>query len=416
MRQRFSVMFFFKRSKNCTKAAVPLYMRVTVGGERADFSLKRSWNPERWNMETYRATGTKEDARTLNAYLDTMQNKVYETQRLLTEQGVEITAEAIREKFGGGERSRRLIEIFEEHNEQMSQLVDIEFAPGTMERYETAKKHVESFLQWKYGITDIDIKRISYQFVTDYEFWLKAIQKCSHNTSLKYISNLKKIINICIKNGWLDRDPFFGYKMKKREVIREFLSEDEIAKVYSYDFPTSRLTVVRDMFIFSCYTGLSYADIQKLKRSEIIVGIDGEKWICTQRQKTETASRIPLLPIALEIIEKYKDDVRCITKDLLLPILSNQKMNSYLKEIAGVVGIEKEFTFHCARHTFATTVTLANGVPIETVSKMLGHTNLKTTQHYAKILDSKVSQDMKLLKTKIARKNRQREKKDKTGT
>ena len=367
-------------------------------------------------METYRATGTKEDARTLNAYLDTMQNKVYETQRLLTEQEVEVTAEAIREKFGGGERSRRLMEIFQEHNDQMSQLVDIEFAPGTMERYETARKHVESFLQWKYGITDIDIKRISYQFVTDYEFWLKAIQKCSHNTSLKYISNLKKIINICIKNGWLDRDPFFGYKMKKREVIREFLSEDEIAKVYSYDFPTSRLTVVRDMFIFSCYTGLSYADIQKLKRSEIIVGIDGEKWICTQRQKTETASRIPLLPIALEIIEKYKDDVRCITKDLLLPILSNQKMNSYLKEIAGVVGIEKEFTFHCARHTFATTVTLANGVPIETVSKMLGHTNLKTTQHYAKILDSKVSQDMKLLKTKIARKNRQREKKDKTGT
>jgi site-specific recombinase XerD len=313
-----------------------------------------------------------------------------------------LTVQAFNEKLGGGrERSRSLVEIFKEHNYQVEKLLHTDFSPGTLERYKTALKHVQSFMKWKFNVDDIDINKLSYQFVTDYEFWLKAELKCSHNTAVKYIGNLKKIINICIKNGWLDRDPFFGWKMNKREVVREYLSEDEIEKVYHHEFGTSRLTLVRDIFIFSCYTGLAYADIEKLKRSEIIIGIDGEKWISIQRQKTETPSRIPLLSIPLEILDRYKGDIRCSNKDQLLPIFSNQKMNEYLKEIAQVCGIEKEFTFHCARHTFATTVTLSNGVPIESVSKMLGHRNIKTTQHYAKILDNKVSYDMKLLRKKL---------------
>ncbi|HXB42711.1 MAG TPA: site-specific integrase, partial [Puia sp.] len=242
--------------------------------------------------------------------------------------------------------------------------------------------------------------KLDHEFITEYEFWLKSARNCSHNTTMKYLANFKKVVLICVKNGWLQRDPFFGYKMTKKPVIREFLSEPELKLMAEKQFG-KRLQQVRDIFLFCCYSGLAYADVYKLKRSEIRIGIDGKKWIFTSRKKTETLSRIPLLPVSLAILEKYADHAECIITDRLLPVLTNQKMNSYLKEIADVCGITKELTFHIARHTFATTVTLNNGVPIETVSKMLGHTNLKTTQHYAKLLDTRVSEDMKCLSEKL---------------
>lgn len=293
------------------------------------------------------------------------------------------------------------MDIFKQHNEQMKALVNKEFSPLTLERYETSFRHTQEFMKWKYKIHDIDIKQLKYEFITDYEFWLKSERNCDHNTSIKYLSNFKKIVHICIKNGWLDRDPFVGFKMAKREVERPFLVQEELDKIINKKFLMPRLSQVRDIFIFCCYTGLAYADVEKLTREEITTGIDGEKWIWTSRQKTDSTTRIPLLPPALEILDRYEDDPQCVNKRRLLPVLSNQKMNNYLKEIADACDITKKMTFHTARHTFATTVTLTNGVPIETVSKMLGHRNLKTTQHYAKILDLKVSEDMKALRSKF---------------
>jgi integrase len=219
---------------------------------------------------------------------------------------------------------------------------------------------------------------------------------------MKYLSNFKKIVIKCIKNGWLQKDPFIGFNMAKREVERTALTENELEIIQTKSFSIKRLKLVRDIFLFSCYTGLAYADVQKLKRSEIMIGVDGEKWIFTKRQKTDSSSRIPILPPALEILKQYQEDPQCKFQDKVLPVLSNQKMNSYLKEIADACGICKNLTYHIARHTFATTVTLSNGVPIETVSKMLGHRNLKTTQHYAKILDKKISEDMKNLRLKYS--------------
>lgn len=400
---RFSVLFYFKKPRTFVKNALPIYMRISVGCERTEISTQRKWNPLRWNGEAERAIGTKEDARALNAHLDTLQGRVYEAQRQLIANNEPITVGALREKIDGKtEKSKMLIEVFRYHNKQVAELVNKDFSPGTLERYETVLSHTESFIQWKFKTSDIEINELSYEFATEFEFWLKTVRNCSHNTSIKYVSNLKKIIHICMKNGWLQRDPFIGYKMSKKEITREYLSKEEIELIYKKQFSSKRLDVVKDIFIFSCFTGLAYADIKKLKRTEIIVGIDGEKWISTKRQKTDTASRIPLLPIALDIIMKYDGNIKYINEDLALPILSNQKMNSYLKEITGVLGINKELTFHCARHTFATTVTLTNGVPIESVSKMLGHRNLKTTQHYAKILDRKVSDDMMTLRSKLA--------------
>jgi site-specific recombinase XerD len=294
------------------------------------------------------------------------------------------------------------MEVFKYHNNQMAALLGQEYAPGTLERYETSYRHTQSFLQWKYKLADIDITKLNFEFISEYEFWLKSIRKCNHNTTMKYLSNFKKIVIKCIKNGWLQKDPFIGFNMAKREVERTPLTEFEVNALSAKVFPVMRLNIVRDIFLFSCMTGLAYADVQKLKRSEITIGVDGEKWIFTRRQKTDIISRIPLLPIAQEILNRYRDNEQCKNKDLVLPVLSNQKMNAYLKEIADLCGINKNLTYHIARHTFATTITLSNGVPIETVSKMLGHRNLKTTQHYAKILDRKISDDMKNIRVKFS--------------
>ena len=236
----------------------------------------------------------------------------------------------------------------------------------------------------------------------EYEFYLRSVRKCANNTAVKYIKNFHKIINICLANGWLTKDPFANYKSKVKEVIREYLTEKEIQDLMEKELVSDRLELVRDIFIFSCFTGLAYIDVKQLSKDNIVLGIDGDKWINKNRQKTDTNSKIPLLPTAQYILDKYANHPVCVNEDKLLPIFSNQKMNAYLKEIATVCGINKELTFHIARHTFATTVTLSNGVPIETVSKMLGHTNLKTTQHYAKILDKKISEDMKILKDKFS--------------
>lgn len=291
-----------------------------------------------------------------------------------------------------------LMEIFKTHNEQMAALVGKEYSAATLERYHTSFRHTQSFLLWKYKVLDMDIQALDYEFISQYEFWLKSTRNCDHNSTMKYLSNFRKIVNRCIRNGWLQRDPFMGFKMTKREVERTALTDTELQLLMNKKFAFDRLTVVRNIFLFSCFSGLAYADVKKLRRSEIIIGIDGEKWIVSKRQKTEISARVPLLPQALSIIEYYKGHPQLKESDFVLPVLSNQKMNAYLKEIADLCGINKNLTFHIARHTFATTVTLSSGVPIETVSKMLGHRNLKTTQHYAKILDMKISEDMKRLK------------------
>jgi len=379
-------------------------MRVTLSGERFEVTTKFYIREEQWSAEAGKMKGNSEEAKRTNSLLDAMRVRAFDYQREIMNEGKALTMHTFKVKWLDivTERPRMLLQIFEHHNKQMKELIGQEFSPLTFERYTTSKKHTHDFMKWKYNVDDMNIKDMNYEFITDYEFWLKSVRKCDHNTTMKYLSNFKKIVNICLKNGWLARNPFLGYKMSKREIERPYLSQEELDTISTKQFVSDRVNQVRDIFLFSCYTGLAYADVQKLNRSEIATGIDGEKWIFTHRQKTETSSRIPVLPPAQEILDRYKDHPQCLNQDRLLPILSNQKMNAYLKEIADLSNITKKMTFHTARHTFATTVTLTNGVPIETVSKMLGHKNLKTTQHYAKILDIKVSEDMRGLREKFS--------------
>lgn len=401
---RFSLRFRLKKPKNYVQGKMLVYMRITIDSMRTELSVNREFDPERWNKKTGRAMGNKEDAKSLNAYLDTLQVRVHEAHRELMAANELVTAEKLKNKLGGKneERPRMLMEIFSQHNKQMVKLIEKEeYAKGTLTHFETTYKHVLAFLKWKYNLQDISIDKIDYAFISDFEYYLKA-EICAHNTAMKYLGDLKKVILLCVKRSWLPKDPFFGYKMSRRSVQKDFLIDEELTAIANKQFRTERLTLVRDIFLFSCYTGLAYADVKKLKRSEIRIGIDGKKWLFIQRQKSETPSPVPLLPIALSILDKYKDHHKCVNSDLALPILCNQKMNEYLKEIADLCEITKTLTYHTARHTFGTTVTLNNNVPIESVSKMMGHKSLKQTQHYARILNKKVSEDMEVLMHKLS--------------
>ncbi len=403
MTQTISVAFFARKDRTTDDGLKPIFMRISLMNKRLTLATKIFVKQNEWSDQNGKLKTNSEEARRVNKMLDAFKMKAFDYQRELMNEGKDVTLESMKAKWYGLalEKPRMLMGVFKEHNEQMKALVNQEFSPLTLERYETSFRHTQEFMKWKYKIEDIDIKRLNYEFISNYEFWLKSVRKCDHNTSVKYLSNFKKIVHICLKHGWLDKDPFVGFKMTKREVERPFLVEEELARIIEEDFKMPRLRQVRDIFIFCCYTGLAYADVKKLTREEITTGIDSEKWIWTSRQKTETTTRVPLMPRALEILDRYKDDPQCLNKGRLLPVLSNQKMNGYLKEISDACDITKKMTFHTARHTFATTVTLSNGVPIETVSKMLGHRNLKTTQHYAKILDLKVSEDMNNLRKKL---------------
>lgn len=405
MEKSFGFFFYLKKSKFDKNGMVGIYLRLTVNGAVCEISTKRKCESGTWNANSGRVNGRTENAKSINGYIEWMQRLIYDKRKELIDLDLPVTAANIKTLILGQEIPQHkymLLEIFKQHNEQIQALTGKDYAAGTLERYTTALKLTKLFLESRYKLVDIEINKLNYEFISEFEFWLKSTRNCNHNTTIKYLSNVRKIINRCIRYGWLQKDPFLGFKMTKKEVERQALTQFELQALALKAFPTDRLTVVRDIFLFSCFSGLAYADVKKLKRSEIIIGIDGEQWIISKRQKTNTAARIPLLPTALAIMNRYKNHAQCENGDYVLPVLSNQKMNAYLKEIADVCGVTKTLTFHIARHTFATTVTLSNGVPIETVSKMLGHRNLKTTQHYARILDVKISEDMKLLRKKFS--------------
>ena len=405
MNKTFNLLFYVKKAKINFLGESPIYLRITIDGKISEISTKRTILPLRWNAKAQKVSGSSEESKSFNFYLKTFEQKVYDTYHELMREKESVTCESLKNKLlGKGERTRMLIPIFEDHNKRMEKLIDKEFAQGTLTRYKTCLKHTKAFLKWKFNISDIDILKIDYAFLNDFELFLRTERDCNNNSAVKYIKNFGKIIRICIANGWINRDPFLNYSSSFNEVTRVFLNEQEIERLFNKDFKNERLSQVRYIFLFSCFTGLAYIDTQKLTQDNINIGLDGNKWIYTKRQKTKTTSNIPLLSKAEEIIERYKGHPACLNSGRLLPVLSNQKMNAYLKEIADLCDINKELTYHIARHTFATTITLSNGVPIESVSKMLGHKNIKTTQHYAKILDKKVSEDMSALRNVLQKK------------
>lgn len=295
------------------------------------------------------------------------------------------------------------MDIIDYHNEDM---ID-KLKWGTQKNYFTTQKYISKFLLKSYKTTDIYLRELDYHFIIKFEKYLRSYKPEDHhkpmgnNTVMKHIERFRKLINLSFKLGWIQRDPFVNFNSKFIKNDRDFLSLEELQEIEERTISIPRLELVRDLFVFSCYTSLSYIDVIHLTPDSICVGIDGELWIYYNREKTTKPIRIPLLPKVLQIIEKYKTNRKSIAQGSLFPRISNQKLNSYLKEIADACGIKKNLTFHIARHTFATTVTLSNGMPIETVSKLLGHSRISTTQIYAKVIERKVSDDMQRLRNQF---------------
>ena len=398
----YSILFYIKQVKRSAKKTAGIYVRITVNTRRTEISAKRSIEPERWDSKQGRVKGNKEDAREINSHLDHIKLKLNKVHNKLMELDQQVTAQKIKDLYNGVDEDKKtLMQVFDYHNTQMKSQIGKDFAKATYTRYETTQKHLKDFLQHQYKKEDMGLSELQYSFITHLEYYFKTVRNCNHNTAVKYIKNFRKIINLAGNNDWLEKDPFGKYQCKLKEVKREYLTKDELQAIEALEFAMERLDQVRDVFVFCCYTGLAHADVEKLTPDNISKGLDGEYWIFVDRSKTGNPSNVPLLPQAAQIIEKYRNHPQALNADRLLPVISNQKMNAYLKEIATLCDINKNMTFHMARHTFATTVTLSNGVAIETVSAMMGHKNLKTTQIYAKVVQEKVSEDMKALKERL---------------
>ncbi|MCT1531979.1 site-specific integrase [Sphingobacterium daejeonense] len=400
----FGVIFYLKKQKTTAQGKAPIYARVTVNGKRTEISVKRSIALSGWDVKKSLAKGSRQETAELNRFLDRFKAKIIDAYQELVLSGNTVDGAVIRERVtGAAQTGRTLGGLMEYHNqEQESKLVY-----GTMKNYYTTQGYIKRFLKEKYRRTDIAILELNYSFISDFEHYLRTYRPKDHhrplnnNGIMKHIERLRKMVNMAVTMDWLAKDPFAKFRKHFDKVERESLTKQELAKLEKKRFRVKRLQQVLDMFLFSCYTGLAYIDLAELTPDNIVTGMDGNLWIFTSRAKTDTSVRIPLLPKAMELMEKYSDDPRAVSNGTVFPVISNQRMNGYLKEIAEICEIRTDLTFHIARHTFATTVTLSNGVPIESVSKMLGHTSIRTTQIYAKVVEHKLSEDMRNLRERM---------------
>lgn len=402
-RTTFGLLFYIRRDKTNKRGEAPVFMRLTINGERADASIKRFIEPHAWNSAKGKANEKSRGGKDLNLYLDAISANILRIQRDLELDKKEVSAQIILNRYLGKEQSDRhtLMEVFRAHNEKCRALSGISLAPATVIRYETTLRLTEEFLQKNYKKEDCYLDEVTNQFIEDFEFFLKTVRRCCHNTTTKYLLNFKKIIRIALAKGWMKKDPFAQVHFHFEPVEREFLEKQELKAMLNKEITITRLAQVRDIFCFCCLTGLAFTDVQQLRPEHLVADIHGKIWIRKARQKTKNMCNIPLLDEAQKIIDRYRDHPYCQTHGVLLPVCSNQKMNSYLKELADICGIRKNLSTHCARHTFAT-LTLASGATIDNVAKMLGHANVNMTRRYAKVLDSSIMRDMEVVAENIA--------------
>lgn len=408
--QKFHTLFYLNKQR-LNEGKAPLYMRIYVNGSRSVIPSPFKIDEKSWDNKNQKMKTGKPDAILINAYLDETKSKLQRLFVLSVASGELINARELKNRFQGKKEEnpeyKSICDAFDYHNRKMDEKVQIgKITRKTLLRYKSTKEKVKKFMKRQYRVEDMPLKDIRLSFITEFDHYLATVEKLQSNTAHKIIKIVKKIMNQAVALDWIPSNPLNQFKCTYKNPERIVLTQAELDTLMKKKLSTKRLDEVRDMFIFQCYTGFAYTDLYNFTRNDISIGIDGEYWLTAYRQKTGTKENVPLLPVAMEIIEKYKDHPYCLENDKLLPVNSNQRYNAYLAELADLCGIKKKITTHIARHTFATTVTLSNGVPIETVSRMLGHTRLATTQIYAKVLEKKVSEDMMALREKISPKQK----------
>lgn len=391
----FTILFYIRRAQMNKQGECAIMCRLTIRGERENFSTRVYTSPDIWDSKSGRIMGRSSKIMEQNKVLNDLQVTLSRHYYDIEQRNGYVTAEMVKNAYMGvTAKAESLIPIYKEFLEETKSLVGIQKSQKTYEKYERCFRRVVEFMKSKYKISDIALRDLKPMFLVDFEVFLATKKNCAPNTIYKFLQLLRMPIIKAQKMGIIFKDPYDGYKMKKEQVDRGYLKEEDVITIASKEITIKRLDVVRDLFIFACYTGLAYSDLAALKPENIQKMFDGKMWIVTHRQKTKTNVNVPLLGPAQRILDKY---VGTLPEGQVLPLISNQKCNAYLKEIADICEIEQNLTFHLARHTFATTMTLGKGVPIESVSKMLGHTNISTTQIYARITNDKISKDMEAL-------------------
>ncbi|MEQ8421823.1 MAG: site-specific integrase [Arenibacter algicola] len=394
------ILFFMNRSKENSKGVCPLYCRITYSGKRKQFSTGIFVDPGQWSAKKQLVIAEAPTARNLNGRLAIIRQKLQLAFLALDLEGTPFDVGDITAKYFGKKVRKEvtLVQYFRDYLARQSKLIGKDIKVSTWKKFEYVCNDVESFLWYKYKVKDMPIRKLKEQFLEDFQYYLKTEKEQKQVTINKEVQRLRKPVKTAVSEGYLDIDPFAQHKPGR--VIKEvvFLTKEELEILEKHHFSQTRLQLVRDLFIFCCYTGLAYREMSDLKKVHIIKGFDGNDWIMMKREKTGKDIAVPLLPRAISIIEKYK-----AIGDHVLPKFSNQKINSYLKEIADIVGFEKSISHHTARKTFASTVLLYNNVPMEVVSELLGHSSIKITQeYYGKVVQKRVSAEMDKLNQKLS--------------
>ena len=396
--QSIKILFVISATRKNKKGLVPLVCRITYLGKRKPFATGLFINPINWDSNLQLSKPPNEVNNQINTQLSLIKQEINQAFLFLQVQKEQFDVDDIYLKYKGEDvkQAKTLIEIFTLHNKKMESLIGIEYTKSTYSKFVEAKQHIEDFLIYQNKKKNILLEDITLKFLQDFDYYLKTKKSFKQITINKSIQRVRKIIKLAIAEGFLFTDPFLLYKPKKVINNVTYLTTEELFELENHIFSQPILDQVRDMFVFCCYTGLPYQEMANLTKKNIVKKFDDKLWIDMYRQKTKKQFSVPLLPKAISIIGKYQDSKN------ILPIISNQKFNSYIKEIAEIIGIEKKLTHHIARKTFATTVLLYNDVPMEIVSELLGHSKLSTTQdHYAKVVQKKVSQQMEILQKKL---------------
>jgi integrase len=387
MSEKFNIWVFLKKGKRDNSGKLAIYLRVTLNGGRFELSTKKYAYLDNWDSQYQRTFSDH----SVNLAIERLKSKIYEKYPELMDEKGTFRAMELKNRVLGKTALPSILSLVDKHNDNMSKLIGLSYSIGTLKNYYTLRRHIISFLS-SISLKDLEIKKVNHRFIKDFETYLLTDTKRSNNGVIKILQILKKITLEARALGYISKDPFALIKFKKTPFERGYLTNTELKKIEEIEL-SPRLDRARDMFVFSCYSGLAFIDAKNLLKKDIQIGQDGGHWIQTKRQKTNQKCDIPLLKKPLEILEKYKE-FNCY---FVFKRISNQKINEYLKEIAALCKIDKRVSFHLARHTFATTITLNNNVPIETVSKVMGHSKISTTQIYAKILQSKVNEDFSKL-------------------
>ena len=398
MQQRkstFSILFYIKRKKLLKNGDAPVYMRVTVDGRFLEASLKRGVNPKVWNEKKQRSIGRDRLSLELNDYLDDTFSRLLKIhQRFINKKRV-INPKTILDEWNGKvEKPKMLCEVFKEDNKKYRQRLEIgDVVLNTVLRNERAERYLSEFIRKRYKTDDIPFSSIDNAFVRDFHLFLRVDKKQEQNTANKYCKILKRIVTLALDNKWMEINPFQGMRFQAKATNRQFLTEKELSTIMNKTFTLERLNIVRDIFVFCALTGLSFSDVEGLKPEHVSGDDDGNYWIHKARQKTKNVCSIPYLESARAIADKYASHPLCEKRGVLLPVISNQRMNSYLGEIARICGIKKPLTMHIARHSFAC-LALANGVSMEIIARMLGHSDIRTTKIYAKVIDKSIAEQI----------------------